>query len=143
MKIRDVMTDTVIRINPEESVAVAARTLHQYNIGALLVCGGDGRMCGLVTDRDLVVRCLASGRNPEYTPVKQIMTRNVISAQPDMDTGEAAQIMGQQQIRRLPVMENGKLCGMISLGDLANHVQTTTEAGGALRKISNHLSQRD
>ncbi len=143
MKIRDVMTGPVIRINPEESVAVAARTLNQYNIGALPVCGGDGRLCGLVTDRDLVIRCLASGRNPEYTPVKQVMTRNVVSAQPDMDTQEAARLMGQQQIRRLPVMENGKLCGMVSLGDLANHRQTTGEAGNALTKISNHLSERD
>lgn len=143
MKIRDVMTGPVIRISPEESVAVAARTLNQYNIGALPVCGGDGKLCGLITDRDLVVRCLASGRNPEYTPVKQVMTRNVVSAVPDMDTGEAARIMGQQQIRRLPVMENGKLCGMISLGDLANHKQTTLDAGDALTKISNHLSQRD
>ncbi len=143
MKIRDVMTGPVIRVGPEESVAVAARTLNQYNIGALPVCGGDGRLCGLVTDRDLVIRCLASGRNPEYTPVKQVMTRNVVSAQPDMDTQEAARIMGQQQIRRLPVMENGKLCGMVSLGDLANHRQTTGEAGNALTKISNHLSERD
>lgn len=143
MKIRDVMTGPVIRVGPEESVAVAARTLNQYNIGALPVCGGDGRLCGLVTDRDLVIRCLASGRNPEYTPVKQVMTRNVVSAQPDMDTQEAARIMGQQQIRRLPVMENGKLCGMVSLGDLANHRQTTGEAGNALTKISNHLSDRD
>lgn len=143
MKIRDVMTGPVIRVSPEESVSVAARTLNQYNIGALPVCGGDGRLCGLVTDRDLVTRCLASGRNPEYTPVKQVMTRNVVSAQPDMDTREAARIMGQQQIRRLPVMENGRLCGMVSLGDLANHSQTTPEAGHALTKISNHLSDRD
>lgn len=143
MKIRDVMTGPVIRVGPEESVAVAARTLNHYNIGALPVCGGDGRLCGLVTDRDLVIRCLASGRNPEYTPVKQVMTRNVVSAQPDMDTQEAARIMGQQQIRRLPVMENGRLCGMVSLGDLANHRQTTGEAGNALTKISNHLSDRD
>ena len=62
MKIREVMTNPVIRINPEESVAVAARTLAHYNIGVLPVCGGDGRVCGLVTDRDLVTRCVASGR---------------------------------------------------------------------------------
>ena len=143
MKIRDVMTGPVIRVGPEESVAVAARTLNQYNIGALPVCGGDGRVCGLVTDRDLVTRCIASGRNPEYTPVKQVMTRNVVSAQPDMDAQEAARIMGREQIRRLPVLENGKLCGIVSLGDLANHSQTTGEAGNALTKISNHLSDRD
>ena len=69
MKLRDVMTNPVIRINPEESVAVAARTLGRYNIGALPVCGSDGRLCGLITDRDIVTRCLAAGRSASSTPV--------------------------------------------------------------------------
>ena len=143
MKIRDIMTGPVIRIGPEESVAVAARTLNQYNIGVLPVCGGDGRVCGLVTDRDLVIRCIASGRNPDYTPVKQVMTRNVVSVSSETDIREAANLMGREQIRRLPVVENGKLCGMVSLGDLANHRNTSREAGNALTEISGHLSVRD
>lgn len=76
MKLRDVMTNPVIRINPEESVAVAARTLDRYNIGALPVCGSDGRLCGLVTDRDIVTRCLA-GR-----------TVGLVHARPGRDDGE-------------------------------------------------------
>ena len=67
MKLRDVMSNPVIRIRPEESVAVAARTLARYNIGALPVCGSDGRVCGLVTDRDIVTRCLAANRSPSTT----------------------------------------------------------------------------
>ena len=70
MKLREVMTNPVIRIHPDESVAVAARTLTRYNIGALPVCGGDGRMCGLITDRDIVTRCLAAGRPPGATTVR-------------------------------------------------------------------------
>ena len=62
MKLRDVMTNPVIRIHPDESVAVAARTLNRYNIGALPVCGSDGRVCGLISDRDIVTWCLAAGR---------------------------------------------------------------------------------
>lgn len=143
MKIREIMSSTVIRINPEESVAVAARTLAHYNIGALPVCGSDGRLCGLVTDRDLVTRCVASGRNPANTPVKDVMTRHVIVARPDMDTGVAAYMMGREQIRRLPVMENGKLAGMVSLGDLALREQTAVDAGDALTDISSNLSARD
>ena len=119
MKVRDVMTNPVIRINPEESVAVAARTLEHYNIGILPVCGYDGNVCGLVTDRDLVTRCLASGRSPMTTPVREVMTSQVVAAKPDMDTAVAAQLMGRRQIRRLPVMENGRLCGMVTIGDLA------------------------
>lgn len=143
MKLREVMTNTVIRIHPDESVAVAARTLTHYNIGILPVCGGDGRICGLVTDRDLVTRCLAAGRSPAATPVRDVMTAQVISARPDMDTSAAAGLMGREQIRRLPVVENGKLCGMVSLGDLAVQEETSLDAGDALSGISNSLSSRD
>lgn len=143
MKLRDIMTNPVIRIHPDESVAVAARTLSHYNIGILPVCGGDGRVCGLVTDRDLVTRCLASGRSPASTTVREVMTTQIVSARPDMDTTAAAGLMGREQIRRLPVMENGKLCGMVSLGDLAVQEETSYDAGDALAEISNHLSSRD
>lgn len=143
MKLRDIMTKSVIRIDPEESVAVAARTLAHYNIGVLPVCGGDGRICGLVTDRDLVTRCLASGRSPASMTVREVMTGNVISAQPDMDAGAAAHLMGRQQIRRLPVVENGRLCGMVSLGDLANREESIYDATDALAEISSNVSLRD
>lgn len=142
MKLRDVMTGSVVKIHPDETVAVAARALERYNIGALPVCGSDGRLCGMVTDRDLVTRCLASNRQPENTRVREVMTGNVISAMPDMDTGAAAHLMGRQQIRRLPVVENGKLCGMVSLGDLANREESSYDAGDALTAISENVSRR-
>lgn len=143
MKLREIMTNTVVRINPEESVAVAARTLARYNIGALPVCGGDGRLCGVVTDRDLVTRCIAAGRLPASTPVRDVMTTQVISARPDMEAGAAAHLMGRQQIRRLPVVENGRLCGMVSLGDLVNREETAYDATDALADISSNVSVRD
>lgn len=143
MKIREVMTNAVVQIDPEESVAVAARTLARYNIGALPVCGSDGRLCGVVTDRDLVTRCIASGKMPSSTPVRSVMTTQVIAAQPDMDTGTAAHLMGRQQIRRLPVVENGVLCGMVSLGDLARREESVYDATDALADISNNVSVRD
>ncbi len=143
MKVRDVMTNPVIRIDPEESVAVAARTLAQYNIGVLPVCAGDGRVCGLVTDRDLVTRCLAAGRTPDATCVRDVMTGSVVTARPDMDAGVAAHLMGRQQIRRLPVVENGRLCGMVSLGDLAGREESAIDATDALAEISSNMSSRD
>ncbi len=142
MKLRDVMTNPVIRIHPEESVAVAARTLANYNIGALPVCGSDGRICGLLTDRDIVTRCLASGKSPGATTVREVMTSNVISARPDMDAALAAGLMGSRQIRRLPVVENERLCGMVSLGDLAVQEESCIDAGDALTEISGNLSSR-
>ena len=143
MKVRELMSNPVIRIHPEESVAVAARTLARYNIGILPVCGNDGRVCGLVTDRDLVTRCIASGRSASVTPVREVMTTQILSVRPDMDANMAAGIMGRAQVRRLPVLENGRLCGMVSLGDLAVREETGLNAGDALGEISSGLSRRE
>ena len=143
MKLREIMTRQVVRIHPEESVSVAARMLEHYNIGMLPVCDGRGHVCGLVTDRDLVTRCVAAGRNPAATAVREVMTRNVISGMEDMDVSVAAHLMGREQIRRLPILENGKLTGMVSLGDMAKREQTTIDAGDALAEISENLSLRD
>lgn len=142
MKVRDLMTKEVIRIGPEESVGVAARTLEHYNIGALPVCGGDGRICGVVTDRDLVTRCLASGRSPRDTPVSAVMTQQIHYIKPDVEVSLAAEVMGRQQVRRLPVLENGKLCGMISLADLATQEESHGKAAEALADIASNISWR-
>lgn len=136
MKIREVMSQPVIRIGADETVEVAARTLAHYNIGALPVCGSDGRVRGLVTDRDLVTRCLAAGRNPSNTKVSQIMSGTVVGITPDLETGDAAEIMGRRQIRRLPVLENERLCGMVSLGDLT---RAEADTGQALSQISSNI----
>lgn len=142
MKVRELMTSPVIRIQADETVEVAARTLAHYNIGVLPVCGSDGQLCGVVTDRDLVIRCLASGRMPGNTKVREVMSGSVVAAQPDMDAGVAAHLMGRQQVRRLPVVENGKLCGMVSLGDLANREESSMDAGDALGEICTNISVR-
>ncbi len=128
MKIRELMSTNVVRIHPEEPVEVAARTLTQYNIGALPVCGRDGALCGMVTDRDLVIRCMASGRNAEMTKVRDVMSTRVVSAAPDLDADAAARLMGNAQVRRLPVVENGRLCGMLSIGDLARRGENVDAA---------------
>ena len=141
MKIRELMTDAVLQADPDMTVSAAAKTLTHYNIGALPVCTADGALCGMVTDRDIVTRCLASGIAPEKTTLRQIMTAGVVSAQPDMEVGVAAHLMGRQQVRRLPVVENGKLCGMVSLGDLANQEESNPDAADALGDICSNISQ--
>ena len=143
MKLRDIMTNQVVKIHPEETVTVAARMLEHNNIGALPVCSSDGRLCGVLTDRDIVTRCLAAGKAPQNTSVREIMTGKVYVGRPDMEVSMAAGLMGREQIRRLPVMENGKLCGMVSLGDLARKEESSIEAGDALTEISSHLSSRE
>ena len=142
MKLQDIMTQSPVKIHPDESVAVAARMLTRHNIGVLPVCGSDGKLCGVVTDRDLVTRCMASERPAEQMRVRDVMTGRVISAAPDMETGTAAHLMGREQVRRLPVVENGRLCGMVSLGDLASREESSIDAGDALSDISANISQR-
>ena len=142
MKVKDLMTRGVIRIRPEEPVAVAARALTHYNIGALPVCGADGSLRGLLTDRDIVTRCLAAGRDPEVTAVGDIMTTQLYSVVPDMDASLAASMMGRNQVRRLPVVDDGKLCGMLSLGDLATSPDSAYDASDALSEITSNLSSR-
>ncbi len=142
MKVEQLMSQSVIRIHPEESVEVASRTLTHYNIGALPVCNTEGKLCGVLTDRDVVTRCVAANLSPKDTKVSDIMTRNVVSAKADMDAAVAAHLMGRQQVRRLPVTENGYVKGMLSLGDLARQEDSIMDAADALSDISNHISNR-
>ena len=139
MKVSDIMTKNVVRISPEESAEVAARALTHYNIGALPVCTEDGKLCGVVTDRDLVIRCMAANKPAGQTKVRQIMTSQVLSVKPDMDAAVAAHLMGRQQVRRLPVVENGKICGMISLGDIACWEESLMDAADALTDITSNI----
>ena len=138
MTLREIMSKTVVRIRPDEPVSVAARALNQYNIGALPVCGYDGHLKGLLTDRDIVTRCLASDKDPAKTKVAEVMTARVVAGRPEMDAVQAAELMAKEQVRRLPILENGRLCGMVSLADLAGN----TEIGGTLASISENLSRR-
>lgn len=139
MELQQIMTSPAISVEPEESVAVAARTLERYNIGAVPVCGPDGKLRGMLTDRDLVIRCIASGMDPEKTQVKQIMTSQVVSAAPGMDTAVAAHLMGSKKVRRLPVVDNGILKGMVSLGDISQVEENAYDAGDALGEISSNM----
>jgi CBS domain-containing protein len=142
MKVRDLMNGKVVDIGSEETVSVAARRLLHYNIGTLLVRDDTGRLCGMLTDRDIVTRCLASGRAPEKTRVRDIMTSQLYVASPDMDISLAAHLMGRQQVRRLPVTEDGKLCGILSLGDMAGCEECALDAADAYNDIANGISSR-
>lgn len=142
MKVRDIMTQKVIRIGHQEPAEVAARALTHYNVGMLPVCAGDGRLCGVVTDRDLVTRCMAPGFAAGELKVRDVMTNRVVFAGPDMDVAAVADIMGREQVRRLPVVENGKLCGMVTLGDLAAMEDGGLKAADALSEITANICKK-
>lgn len=141
MEVKDIMTRGAVSVSPGESVEVAARTMLRCNVGALPVCNG-GRLCGLITDRDIVTRCLAAGKVAGVTTVQQVMTEQVTAVNPNMEVGAAAHLMGRLQVRRLPVVENGVLCGMISLGDLCQHEQSAPDAVDVLTEISSNVVDR-
>ena len=142
MKLQEIMTKDPIRIHPKERLEVAARLMTQYNIGMLPVCTADGKLRGVVTDRDLVTRGMAAGKMPGQTPVEQVMTPGVTVGQPEMETSAAAALMGRMQVRRLPVVEDGLLRGMVSLSDLAVRQETEPDAAEALAEISSNVSYR-
>ena len=142
MLVSDIMNPETVTISPEETVALAARLLSRHNIGSLPVCGGDGEVRGILTDRDIVLRCVAADEDPETTPVSEIMSRSVITVNPGDDVRRASELMGLGQVRRLPVTENGKLVGVVSLGDMARISLCDMEAARALEEISSNLRDR-
>ena len=136
MQVRELMNPAVVTVEPSSSAALAARLISRHNVGALPVCGGDGRLRGIVTDRDIVLRCVAAEEDPAQVPVRDIMTRNCAVVSPDDDAREATRLMAAKQVRRLPVLENDKVVGMVSLGDLAKSHRFDMEASKALSEIS-------
>lgn len=135
------MNPSVVSIEPNESLALAARLMARHNIGALPVCGEDGGLRGILTDRDIVLRCVAAAEDPAKVQAKDVMTRNCTVAAPEDDPREATRLMASKQVRRLPIMDNGCVVGMISLGDLAVCQKYDMEASKALSEISEQVKQ--
>ena len=137
MKISEIMSERVVTIDQREPVIAAARLLKRMNLGALPVTDRSGKLVGMLTDRDIVVRCVAAGGNAREMTVGDIMSRGVVTASPDSEVSDAARRMGRGQVRRLPVVESGKLVGMLSLADMARRCDM--EAAAALAEISTNL----
>lgn len=142
MQVKDLMNPSVVTIEPGSSAALAARLISRHNVGALPVCGEDRRLRGVVTDRDIVLRCIAAEEDPAQTPVRDIMTRSCATVSPADDCREATRLMSLHQVRRLPVVENGKLVGVISLGDVARSGRFDMEAAQTLCEISENIIVR-
>lgn len=135
MKVKDCMSTHVISVGEFESVDVAARLMARYNLGSLPVRRFDGSLCGIVTDRDLVVRCVAADKNAGSIRVGRVMTRRVVSAQAGEDVLQAARTMAREQVRRLPVTQQGRLIGVLTLADMSRREELSMEAGECLAEI--------
>jgi CBS domain-containing protein len=135
MKVREAMTPHPSCVRPNDMVQLAAQEMKLHNVGVLPVCD-DGMLFGVITDRDIAVECVATGNNPIDCLVRDYMTANPITIGPDADTDEAYELMGREQVRRLCVMEDGKLIGIISLGDLAVQALDAQNLARTLARIS-------
>jgi CBS domain-containing protein len=141
MNIREVMTPNPQCVAPGDSVQNAARIMRDCDTGAVPVVD-NGRPVGIVTDRDIVVRLVADGGQLNR-PVSEIVTGDVVCASPDMSTHEAANLMSEHQVRRLPVVENNRIVGIVSLGDLAVKEAKDKRVGDTLEHISEGVKERD
>ena len=136
MQVKEIMTTNIAAVAPDSTVLEAAKAMQAHNIGCMPVCQPGGKIAGIVTDRDIVVRNIANNGDPKTSRIKDVMTKNVITAEPGMDVGTAADIMSKNKIRRLPVVQDGSVIGMIAIGDLATRNMFHTEAKEALSDIS-------
>lgn len=139
MKVSELMSRQVVSVSPEESAAVAARVLARTNVGCLPVCDPDGTLRGMLTDRDIVLRCVAASADPAATTVGTIMTSRVLSVSPEEDADRAAEIMAREQVRRLPVADGMQVVGMISLADLVEKGHHKMEAAECLKEICGNV----
>jgi len=135
LKIRELMTTDVRTIPSNATIKDAAEIMHNINVGSIPVVDNNNKLVGIVTDRDIVLRSVAKGQDPNIK-VSDVMSRDIKTISPDTDVHEAADLMAEKQIRRLPVVDNGNLVGIVSIGDLAVEGKYEDEAGEALHNIS-------
>jgi CBS domain-containing protein len=139
MKLKEIMTRSVETVHPSDTLQFAARKMRDYDIGFIPVCDGD-HILGVVSDRDLAVRALAEGRDPSTLIGKEFLTAPVMYCYEDQDVNEAAQLMRDNQIRRLVVLDRDKqLVGVVSLGDLAVN-ETNDFSGEILQSVSEPIA---
>lgn len=118
-KVRDVMTPEPIALPLDARLTEAARLMRDQGVGGLLVTQG-GRLCGVITDRDIVVRAVAEGRDLGGTRLNEVCSAGIVTVRPDDEADEAVRIMREQGVRRLPVVEDGHAVGIISMRDIAD-----------------------
>ncbi|CAG7622681.1 CBS domain-containing protein [Paenibacillus allorhizosphaerae] len=132
--LREIMTTDVSTVTLKDNVYEVAVKMKQEDTGFIPVVEGK-KLIGVITDRDLVIRGYASKREGSAA-IKEVMSDRVVSVPPETTVDEAAKVMAKEQIRRLPVVENGELVGIVSIGDLAVRDKFEDEAGEALSQIS-------
>ncbi len=134
--VRDAMTENPRSIGASASVVEAARLMRDDHIGSLPITD-DENLVGMITDRDITTRVVAEAADPQATPVEDVYSRDLISVEPDEDLDEALRLMARHQVRRLPVVENGRLVGIVAQADIALTLkENETKTGELVEAIS-------
>ena len=129
--VRDAMTENPRSIGASTSVVEAARLMREQDIGSLPITD-DEELVGMITDRDITTRVVAEAADPKMTSVGDVVSRDLISVEPDEDLEEAVQLMASHQVRRLPVVENGRLVGIVAQADVALNLRENEQRTGEL-----------
>ena len=132
--VRDAMTENPRSIGASTSVVEAARLMREQDIGSLPITD-DEKLVGMITDRDITTRVVAEAADPTSTSVEDVYSRDLVSVEPDEDLDEALQLMARHQVRRLPVVENGRLVGIVAQADIALR-ENEKKTGGLVVAIS-------
>lgn len=127
MKVKDCMCNEVCCVKPDSKVSDVAKVMCGNHVGCIPVCNSNNEVVGIVTDRDIILRSIACDKDVNQTPVSEIMSCNVCSCTPDEQIENAEKKMSDLQIRRIPVVENNKIVGILTLGDLADNNNINNE----------------
>ncbi len=135
VKVKDIMSTEIASVNSDDSIERAAQLMKQYDVGSIPVCSQE-KIIGIVTDRDIALRATAQGQKLQQQTVRDIMSSNPVVGSPDMDVHDAAKIMSEKQIRRLPIVDQNNLVGIVALGDISVEPDLQDNAEEALKNIS-------
>jgi CBS domain-containing protein len=135
MIVKDIMSTDIVSLRQDDTIQRAAQLMKQHDVGSIPVCD-QNNIVGIVTDRDITLRCVADGQDINQQKVSSVMTSNPVVGSPDMNVNDAVRIMSDKQIRRLPIVENNSLVGIVALGDISLEPALQDNAEKALKNIS-------
>src|SRR5256885_11288101 len=141
MKVNEIMTRDPKTAQLDSTLEEVAVLMKDENVGAIPIVNEDEELVGIITDRDIVVRCVAEGKEASDTTVEDVLSEDLTTVEPDSDVEKAARLMAQKQIRRLPVVEDGELIGMVSIGDISVKHEDDETVGETLQEISQGVKQ--
>lgn len=135
MKVKDFMTNDISYATTDAKVSDVAKMMQDNNVGSIPICNSNNELVGIITDRDIVLRNVANKKDANQTCVTEIMSTDVITVEPEMDIYKVSRLMAEKQIRRIPVVKDKKIVGLVTIGDLAKDKYIDIEVADTLCEI--------